>query len=203
VPDPRLAAPTDRSVVARVAAAGFYDDPVLSWVFPEPSTRRSRLENVFGGLVDDTIPGRGEVWVLDGASVAFWRDPSFEHGRTAADRVQDPAPTPDPPPEPEPFTDEELERLVALGTAMGESHPHEEHWYLNVVSTLPERQGQGLGAAILQPVLRRCDEEGHRAYLESTNPKNRSLYRRHGFVEAGEIPVAGGPSLMQMWRDPR
>ncbi len=191
-------------MVARIAAAGFYDDPVLSWVFQDPRDRRAKLENVFGGLVDDTLPDRGVVHLSADASVAFWREPTYEHGRTASDRIGDATEAVvDVPAFVNPFTDEELGRLVVLGEAMTEAHPHEPHWYLNVVSTLPERQGQGLGGAVLQPVLRRCDEEGHRAYLESTNPRNRSLYRRHGFVEAEEIPLAGGPPLQQMWRDPR
>ena len=83
------------------------------------------------------------------------------------------------------------------------NHPHEPHWYLNVVSTIPEQQGRGLGTAVLQPVLERCDADGARAYLESSNPRNLSLYRRNGFVDAGEIRLPDGPSLITMWRDPR
>ena len=46
----------------------------------------------------------------------------------------------------------------------------------------PSRQGQGLGAMVIAPVLERCDAEGVRAYLDSTNPRNRPFYRRLGFV---------------------
>lgn len=41
------------------------------------------------------------------------------------------------------------------------------------------------------------------AYLESTNPRNVSLYERHGFAVTGSIDLPGGPSLSAMWRDPR
>ena len=85
---------------------------------------------------------------------------------------------------------------------MAEGHPHEPHWYLNVVSTLPSRQGQGLGSTILPPVLAEADAEGRPCYLESSNPRNVSLYLRHGFVETGELPLPDGPSLIQMWREP-
>ena len=40
------------------------------------------------------------------------------------------------------------------------------------------------------------------AYLESSNPRNISLYLRHGFVDTGEITAADGPSLIPMWREP-
>ena len=103
---------------------------------------------------------------------------------------------------PNPFSDEEVERLIILGGVMAEGHPHEPHWYLNVVSTLPSRQGTGLGSTILQPVLAEADAEGRPCYLESSNPRNVSLYLRHGFVETGELPLPDGPSLIQMWRDP-
>lgn len=39
---------------------------------------------------------------------------------------------------PSPFAPDELERLGILGEAMMRSHPHEPHWYLNVVSTIPD-----------------------------------------------------------------
>jgi hypothetical protein len=38
---------------------------------------------------------------------------------------------------------------------------------------------------------------------ESSNPRNMTLYRRHGFDQTGEIPLPDGPSLYPMWRAPR
>jgi ribosomal protein S18 acetylase RimI-like enzyme len=196
--DVRPATLDDVDRLGRIAAAGFYDDPVMSWVFPDDAVRLDRLVFVFTGLSRDTLPGRGLVHRAGDACVALWRDPSFEHGRTARDRVADA--------EEEaavPFAPDELERLAVLGAAMMANHPHEPHWYLNVVSTVPEHQGEGLGAAVLRPVLDRADAEVVRAYLESSNPRNLPFYRRHGFVDAGEIPLEGGPSLTKMWREPR
>ena len=203
--DVRPAALDDLDLLARVAAEGFYADPVLSWVFPDDGRRLHQLTFIFTGMVQDMLPDRGEVHLAGGACAAFWRTPDFEHGRMAADRVDDAledvvAGTDE---VEVPFSAGELERLAILGEVMRDNHPHEPHWYLNVVSTLPTHQGRGLGAACLQPVLRRCDAEGTRAYLESTNPRNRTLYVRQGFVEAEEIPLPGGPAMLQMWRDPR
>lgn len=176
----------------------------MGWVFQDPTHRLAKLENIFGGLLDDMLPDRGVIHLIGETSVAFWREPGFDERRPASDRLADAAEDPNEPATlVNPFTDEELGRLIVLGEAMSAAHPHEEHWYLNVVSTRPEHQGRGLGAAVLRPVLERCDADGHRAYLESSNPRNHSLYRRHGFVEADEIPVGDGPPLMPMWRDPR
>ncbi len=197
MPDVRPATLDDVDLLARIAAAGFYDDPVLSWVFRDDGRRRDQLEFLMQGLARDMLPDRGSVYLADSASAAFWRDPSFEHGRTTADRVGEPEGE-----SPVPFAPDELERLGILGQLMMANHPHEPHWYLNVVSTFPERQGRGLGAAVLQPVLERCDADGVRAYLESSNPRNLSLYRRQGFVDAGVLNLPDGPGLIQMWREP-
>ena len=196
--DVRSATLDDADRIAQIAAAGFYDDPVMSWLFPVAAVRLDRLRLLFGGLARDMLPDRGIVHLTGDACVALWRDPTFEHGRSAAERVQEAADE-----GPSPFAPDEMERLGVLGATMTANHPHEPHWYLNVVSTVPANQGQGLGTAVLQPVLARCDADGSRAYLESTNPRNHTLYHRHGFVDAGEIRVEGGPSLTPMWRDPR
>jgi ribosomal protein S18 acetylase RimI-like enzyme len=201
MPAVRPATIDDLDQLARIAAEGFYDDPVLSWVFQDDAGRLDQLAFVMTGLAGDMVPDRGTVHIVDEVCAAFWRDPTFEHGRSTAERVEAAVEGGDQPPMP--FAPDELERLGVLGEAMMANHPHEPHWYLNVVSTIPEHQGRGLGTAVLQPVLERCDADGVRAYLESSNPRNLSLYRRNGFVDAGEITLPGGPSLTKMWRDPR
>ncbi len=200
--DLRPATLDDRSLLAEIAAAGFYDDPVLSWVLRDDARRLEQLRMAFATMVDDLLPGRGTVHVVAGASAAFWRDPSFEHHRTTRDRLDDAASSGGG----EgfgPFEAEELERFGILGEVMQEHHPHEPHWYLNVVSTMPEHQGQGLGTTVLQPVLEACDADGVPAYLESTNPRNRTLYLRQGFVAMNEVHLPDGPPMLRMWREPQ
>lgn len=41
------------------------------------------------------------------------------------------------------------------------------------------------------------------AYLESSNPRNLSFYRRHGFVATGDIELENGPTMTSMWRESR
>ncbi len=202
--DVRPASLADRELLAHIAATGFYDDPVLSWVLPDDGRRTDQLHFLFGGLVDDMLPDRGAVYLAGRACAAFWRDPTFEYGRPADQLDETLVDAPDEEPDGQPlFSADDLERLAILGDVMLENHPHESHWYLNVVSTLPGHQGNGLGSAALDPGLTRCDADGCSAYLESTNPRNRTLYRRKGFVDAGEIQIPDGPAMLQMWRDPR
>jgi GNAT superfamily N-acetyltransferase len=196
-PEVRDARLEDAQTVALVAAAAFYDDPVMCWAFPDPDARLGQLQAVFRGLVHDYLPSRGKVQLLDEGCATFWRGPDFVYGSappggagTAEDAGLFPA--------------DVVERLIAFDEAMAAAHPHDQnHWYLNVVATLPERQGTGLGARTMAPVLAICDAAGLPAYLESSNPRNMTLYRRHGFEQTGEIPLPEGPSLYPMWREPR
>jgi GNAT superfamily N-acetyltransferase len=186
---PQRATLADVETVGRIAAAGFYDDPIQTWILPDPATRLELGQLVFTGLAADFLPDRGTIHVLEDACTALWRAPGF------VDSSDEPPDLPIP--------DESNERLRVLVAAMAAAHPHQPHWYLNILSTVPERQGAGLGHRTMEPVLRICDSEGAPAYLESSNPRNMSLYQRNGFVQTGEITLPDGPSLYPMWRDPR
>jgi GNAT superfamily N-acetyltransferase len=87
---------------------------------------------------------------------------------------------------------------------MERHHPTEPHWYLEVLGTDPSMQGRGVGAAVLAPVLERCDRDGLPAYLESSKAENVPWYERHGFAVVAELRArAGAPPSWTMRRDPR
>ena len=88
--------------------------------------------------------------------------------------------------------------LVLQG--MAEHHPHKPHWYLPLIAADPNWIGQGLGTLLMKHVLRRCDDEGIAAYLESSNPRNISLYERHRFKIIGEIQHGSSPTMTPMLR---
>jgi len=93
--------------------------------------------------------------------------------------------------------------LLTVFEQMGRYHPHEPHWYLPLIGVDPAQQGKGHGAALLQHALISCDRDHTLAYLESTNSKNISLYKRHGFELLGTIQVGTSPPLFPMLRRPR
>jgi GNAT superfamily N-acetyltransferase len=72
-----------------------------------------------------------------------------------------------------------------------------------VLGTDPSAQGQGLGSAVLHPVLEQCDADGVGAYLESSKERNIGFYARHGFRVTAELRMPRGPKLWAMWREPR
>src|SRR5688572_18765362 len=111
--DVRPATQDDRELVARIAAESFHDDPLMSWILPDPGRRLEQLVFVFSGLVDDMLQDHGVIHVVDGASTALWRDPEYDHGRTTADRLQEAAAATAF--AEGPFEPAELERFAALG----------------------------------------------------------------------------------------
>ncbi|KAI9011607.1 hypothetical protein DFJ74DRAFT_710520 [Hyaloraphidium curvatum] len=59
------------------------------------------------------------------------------------------------------------------------------HHYLFMVGVLPEFRGSDLhvGTNLLEPMLKQAAEDNMTIYLESTNPRNWTFYRRLGFID--------------------
>jgi ribosomal protein S18 acetylase RimI-like enzyme len=65
------------------------------------------------------------------------------------------------------------------------------------------QQSRGLGAQLLRPMLKRCDNERLPAYLESTNPRNVPFYESLGFRKIGIIQAGTSPQVVPMLREPQ
>jgi GNAT superfamily N-acetyltransferase len=194
--DIRKATPEDQARVVEALARGFYDDPLLTWIFPDGERRLQQNERAFDVFVRRVYLPVDEIYTTDRfAGAACWMPPGTAEqsawgqlrmlpGMVAAARGA-------------------LPRLMAVLTAFDKGHPHEEHWYLPVIAVLPEWQGRGFGAALLRPALERCDREHLPAYLEATSPRNRALYERHGFEVTEELRVKDAPPVWRMWRVPQ
>ncbi len=93
--------------------------------------------------------------------------------------------------------------LFGVLEQMPKYHPSEPHWYLPLIGVDPAYQGQGHGGVLMAYALQQCDRQHLPAYLESTNPRNVSLYLRHGFEALGTIQVGTSPPMVPMLRPPR
>lgn len=192
-----LASAAQRAAVSATLADAFFDDPVMSWILRDEASRIRRLEGLFSTLLRGHYLALGTVWTTpDAEGAALWAPPGqavIPMSRVLRNGVS---------------------MIRALGsrayvalralTHVEQAHPKEPHWYLGVLGTRRAFQGKGIGSALLQPVLERCDAEGAPAYLESSKHANIAFYRRHGFEVTGEIRLPlGGPTVWPMWRDPR
>lgn len=96
-----------------------------------------------------------------------------------------------------------LDDVLGTFEKMDEWHPEERHYYLPLIGVEPNAQGRGLGAALMEHAVARADEAGLPAYLESSNPRNITLYQRHGFEILTEIQVGSAPVITPMQRPAR
>jgi ribosomal protein S18 acetylase RimI-like enzyme len=96
-----------------------------------------------------------------------------------------------------------LADMMRVFEEMDRFHPKDPIWYLPLIGVDPAAQQQGHGSALLKYALARCDRDGLPAYLESSNPRNITLYQRHGFESLGKIQIGSSPQLVPMLRQPR
>jgi GNAT superfamily N-acetyltransferase len=92
---------------------------------------------------------------------------------------------------------------VRLLDAVDRHHPHDPHWYLAVIGVDPAVQGRGIGAGLIEPVLRDCDAQGAPAYLETQKESNLAWYARFGFERVDEVRLPGAPPVWCLRREPR
>lgn len=85
-------------------------------------------------------------------------------------------------------------RKLTLFTLLEQYHKQDmsvPHWYLLGLGVSPDYQGQGIGGSLIQPILKKADEEGLPCYLETDTPGAVRFYQRHGFeiLRTSEQPV--------------
>jgi GNAT superfamily N-acetyltransferase len=197
----RPADKTERSALAGTLARANHDDPLMTWFVPDEDRWRTKSVEWFE-LVLRTMwpePDAGEVLTVDGCSgVAIWRAPG--KWRVSPFVIVRLLPT-----ALRVFGIGTIGRVVRTLAAVEKCHPREEHWYLELLGTDPPMQRRGIGAALMAPILGRCDEQGLPAYLETQKLENVAYYRHHGFEvrEELDLPGDGGPHLWTMWRASR
>lgn len=96
-----------------------------------------------------------------------------------------------------------LRRAIRIQSTLAHHRPAEPHWYLAQIGVSAEARGMGVGSTLLESRLKKIDEEGSPAYLESSNERNRALYRRHGFESIASIEGIPDVSPAAMWRAAR
>jgi ribosomal protein S18 acetylase RimI-like enzyme len=187
--DVRTAGIEDQSRLIAAIVLAFSVDPAARWTYPAPEDYLKHfpdLIRIFGG----TAFGCGTAhFIGDVQAAALWLPPGVQPDETALmAHFQRTVP------------EQDQDTLFAVFEQMAHYHPDEPHWYLPLIGVDPAQQGKGYGSALLVHALRLCDENGKPAYLESSNPKNIPLYRRHGFEVLGTIQVGNSPPITPMLR---
>jgi len=192
MPTVQVAGDTDRASILQTITLGFSADPIARWMWPDAATYVStmpRFADAFAGSGFD----QSSIYRTDcGHAAAMWLPPGTASDDEAIEAIFA-----------ETIAEERMEEIGAFFGQMDEFHPHEEHWYLPLIAADPSQTGRGLGASLMKHALKKCDEQHLPAYLESSNPRNISLYERHGFEVMGKIETASSPLMTPMYRAAR
>jgi ribosomal protein S18 acetylase RimI-like enzyme len=184
-------------MVTDIITRAFAEDPLLNWIAMQDCRRMQRISRLVKTTVELSMPV-GESFIEgNGNGCALWVKPSA----------------------PALSLWQTLRVVGMLGMVAGWKRlsemtefyrqfeclaPPEPAFHLFYLAVLPEARGQGIGSALLQPVLQRCDAEGIPAYLENSNSRNLPLYERNGFKVTKKWQFAENvPPLWCMYREPQ
>jgi ribosomal protein S18 acetylase RimI-like enzyme len=188
----RVATIEEQAAVESLIVLAFSTDPMARWSLGRAERYLAvmpQLVRAFGGRAF----AAGTAHVVEGfGGAALWLPPGVEAdverlGAIMQEHVE-PSILPD---------------AMRVFEEMDRFHPQGPLWYLPLIGVDPTAQNQGNGSALLEYALARSDEDGLPAYLESSNPRNITLYQRHGFEILGTIQVGSSPRLVPMLRQPR
>jgi len=181
----------EAALVGKILGEAFSDDPVMRWISPDPTYPRWSWP-----LAVPFFLPHNEVYVIEnGLGASMWLPPGIElsiHPTLAmlwsAWRR---------------FGVLAILRFFMLMSTMEKHHPKDDHYYLFAIGVRSVSRGQGIGSALLERVLLKCDCERVGAYLENANSRNLPFYQRHGFKVQSKIALPhNGPSLYLMYREP-
>ena len=191
-----MAEPGEYLAVSQLLATVFFDDPMYAWLVPNRKRRMSAFTNMFVTgceLLSSANPAA--VWITDDhAGAALWSPPgrgqlTFGQGmRMIGSLILD--------------LRWGLFRQIEVENQL--TSIKERHWYLNTIGVAAGRRGEGLGSALMSPMLERCDRDRLPIYLNTNTQENVAFYRKRGFEVIHETDVGRGRShLWEMRRAPQ
>jgi ribosomal protein S18 acetylase RimI-like enzyme len=186
---------------ADALARAFHNDPLQTYVFPNETERAARSPAHFTPLLRYGMLF-GEVLTTEGKPLgaAVWLPPEtweVTPERAAAAELDA---------LPNILGEEAANRFFSVLGAIDPYHHRDvppAHWYLMVVGVAPEARGQGLGRALLEPIMNRADASGLPCYLETAQPDNVDFYEYLGFKKiVEEVEPQSGLRMWTFRRDP-
>jgi ribosomal protein S18 acetylase RimI-like enzyme len=191
---------SDLSTLIEITSKAYRADPLIGYFVRNDSARSDGLRRLFDYCLREQALAHGQVTMTrDGSACAAWLPPA--QARPTMSLVEQIALLPR---MARICSLARVPRLLATMRLLERHHPAgPPHHYLYVLAVVPERQGQGLGSALLRAGLRAIDQTCAATYLETASERNLALYRRHGFVVTGEARLPfDGPRLWFLWREP-
>ena len=182
---------SQRGKVVPTIVLAFAADPLVRWLWPDAGAYLSAMPELTVAFAGGAFDHGSAFCSEDHSAAALWLPPQVSPDSETLGALVQRTVAPD-----------VLAEMAGVSEQMAAHHPDEPHWYLPLIGVDPARQGRGQGAALMKHALRQFDADGALAYLESTNPRNISLYERHGFEALGRIQVGSSPAIVPMLRQP-
>jgi GNAT superfamily N-acetyltransferase len=182
----------DEASIIEVLVRANWADPAARWVWPDSQQFLMHFPSfvrAFGGKAFT----HGSAYYVDGyVGAALWLPPDVHPDENALIALLQ-----------QTVSGQIQKDFFPVLEQMGSYHPIEPHWYLPLMGVDPSQQGKGFGSALLQHTLMQFDRNNKIAYLESSNPRNIPLYKRHGFELLGTIQIGTSASIAPMLRRPK
>jgi GNAT superfamily N-acetyltransferase len=187
----RGASEREEQAVSDVVTLAFSTDPMARWAYPNPHTYLAIWPEMIKAFGSHGF-AHGTVHLVDGGgAAAMWLPPGVQPDSERLRLLTDQHVPP-----------ERQTDMTRVFEQMDKFHPEEPCWYLPLIGVDPIFQGRGYGSALLRYALEHVDRSGVPAYLEASNPRNISLYERHGFEVLGSIRAGSSPTVVPMLRRP-
>lgn len=93
-----------------------------------------------------------------------------------------------------------VEELKTMDPPITDYLPDSPHWHVPLVAVDPGFQGRGLGGKLIDNFLLEVASNPHPVFLESSDPRNVSLYQRYGFEALDRYLLGGKPTVTPMLR---
>jgi hypothetical protein len=178
----------------------FVDDPLQAYILPQVESRAVLGAHIFRALLTYGHKSGHVLTTSEAAGAAVWMKPGewemTEEGMQQVGFFDLPGT----------IGEDNFTRHVNFFEYIENYHRRDapaQHWYLAVIGVDPSRQGEGLGASMIRPVLADADKAGLPCYLETAQPKNVPMYEHLGFkVLLDEVEPVSGVRFWTFLREP-
>ncbi|MGY1709538.1 N-acetyltransferase [Geodermatophilus sp. SYSU D00758] len=176
-PSVRRAEQRDVPRIAATLTVALADSRWVRWALPEDG-RVQRLTRWHELDAGHRAVSTGTGWVTeDVTAVATWEPPPGAEGTTPLPGDVRAALARELPH----LSGPHAARVAATAQLLAAARPAEPHWWLTHLGTRPSSRRRGMGAAVLRPVLDRCDADGVPAAAAAYTWAGVRFLRRSGF----------------------